>query len=76
MTRLLRTPAAWILAPTVLALVWWAAYAALRPVPTLADLAPADAVVVERYRDLATFDRLKARAGLRRVRRSASWASR
>jgi hypothetical protein len=49
--------AAWVLAPLALALLYVAGHALLAPTPTLANLPPPDAVLVQRFRDLDTFDR-------------------
>ena len=55
----MRHPAAWIAAPTVLALLYVAAHALFAPEPTLADLPPKEAVLVQRFRNLKAFDRMQ-----------------
>jgi len=53
-----RWPAAvWILAPLAIGLLYALGYALLAPKPTLADLPPSDAILVQRFRNLAMLDR-------------------
>lgn len=50
-------PAAlWVFAPLAIGLLYALAYATLAPRPTLQDLPPADAILVQRFRNLAALD--------------------
>ena len=44
-------PAVWILAPLGIGLAYWFLYGALAPTPTLANLPPEGAILVQRFRD-------------------------
>ena len=49
--------AVWILLPLAVGLLYALGYAALAPKPTVADLPPVDAILVERFKDLQALDR-------------------
>jgi hypothetical protein len=55
--RVLRYPAVWILLPLALAGLYAAAYPFFAPVPTAATVVPKDAILTQRFRDVAAVDR-------------------
>ncbi len=50
---------AWVLAPLALAIVYALAHGLLRRSPDLRDMVPPEAIEVQRYRDLATYDAVR-----------------
>ena len=48
----------WLFTPLVLALLYAAGHALFAPAPTLANLAPPEAILVQRFRNLDTLDRV------------------
>lgn len=60
--RWFRHPATWIFAPTALALLYVLGHALFAREPTLDDLPPREAVLVQRFRSLDVFDRMSPQA--------------